>query len=86
MRVLMYAPRKFRDMDKDERIRACYQHAALKYVASGRMTNASLRARLGIDEQNSAQVSRIIKDALAADLIRPADPARPRGGYVPFWA
>ena len=85
-RVMLYAPRQYRDMDATERVRAAYQHAALQFVTGGRMTNATLRARLGIEEQNAAQVSRIIKEALASKLIRPADLDMPRSGYVPFWA
>jgi ATP-dependent DNA helicase RecG len=86
MRVVLFAPRQFRDMDAAERVRACYQHTALRYYTGGRMTNASLRERLGIEERNAAQASRIIRDAIAAELIRPADPQSPRAGYVPFWA
>ncbi|MFT7723518.1 MAG: hypothetical protein QM788_11930 [Roseateles sp.] len=37
------------------------------------MTNASLRERMGIDPQNAAQASAIIKLALGQLLIRPAD-------------
>jgi ATP-dependent DNA helicase RecG len=47
------------------------------------MTNASLRERFGIADQNAAHVSRVIKEALAKRLIRPSDPAGPRAGYVP---
>jgi hypothetical protein len=50
------------------------------------MKNATLSERLGIDSQNVAQSSVVIRQALKAELIRPADPAHPRAGYVPFWA
>lgn len=86
VQVVLFAPRTFRDMDRAERLRACYQHAALRFVTGERMTNSSLRDRLGIANQNAAQVSRIIKEALASNLIRPADPDSPRAGYVPMWA
>ena len=82
----LFSPRKFKDMDASERQRACYQHAALKYIAGDKMTNATLRERLGIGHQNAAQVSRIIKEALRARLIKAADAASPRAGYVPFLA
>ena len=42
-KVILYAPRKFADMSQSERIEACYQHAVLKYLSSGAMTNTSLR-------------------------------------------
>ena len=50
--AILYAPQKLRAMDRQDRIRACYQHAALQYVTGDVMTNASLRKRLGIEERN----------------------------------
>ena len=86
VRIVLFAPRRFSDMTPEERVRACYQHAALKYVSGQRMKNSTLCERFGIDPQNAAQASVVIKQALGAGLIRPADPAHPRAGYVPFWA
>lgn len=86
VRTVLFAPRRFADMTPEERIRACYQHAALKYVSGQRMKNSTLCERFGIESQNSAQASAVIRQTLATSLIRPADPAHPRAGYVPFWA
>ncbi|MDP3961986.1 MAG: ATP-binding protein [Pseudorhodobacter sp.] len=86
VRAVLFAPRRFAEMVSEERIRACYQHAALKYVSGQQMTNATLRERLGIDAQNASQASVVIRLTLEAELIRPADPAHPRAGYVPIWA
>ncbi len=86
VRAILYAPRRFAEMTPQERIRACYQHAALKCVSGQRMKNATLSERLGIDSQNAAQTSVVIRQTLKAGLIRSADPAHPRAGYVPFWA
>lgn len=86
VRVVLFAPRRFADMTQDERVRACYQHAALKFVSGQWMKNSSLRERLGISEKNAAQASTVIKHTLDANLIRPADSNHPRAGYVPFWA
>jgi predicted HTH transcriptional regulator len=86
VRVALLAPRRFADMTLEERIRACYQHAALKFVSGQRMTNSSLRERLGINPQNAAQASTIIRHTIKANLIRPADAEHPRTGYVPYWA
>lgn len=85
-RTVLYAPRRFADMTPDERLRACYQHAVLKFVSGEIMRNATLRERFGIEQQNSAQVSQVIRLALDRGLIRPADPERPKAGYVPIWA
>lgn len=86
VRIVLFAPRRFADMTPEERVRACYQHAALKYVSGQRMKNATLCERFGIDPQNKAQASGIIRQALQASLIRPADPEHPRAGYIPGWA
>jgi predicted HTH transcriptional regulator len=88
-RAVLFAYRSFSDMDKSDRIRACYLHACLQYVERNRMTNGSLRERFGIKERNRAQVSRVIADTVNADLIRPYDPesdSRRHASYVPFWA
>lgn len=85
LRVTLYAPRKFADMTVEERIRACYQHAVLKYVSGERMKNQSLRERLGIDDRNAAQVSNVIKQTVERGLIKPADPEKPQAAYVPWW-
>ena len=73
-------------MDKTERVRACYLHACLKYVTRSFLTNASLRQRFGIAQNNKAIVSRYIREAIDADTIRPFDEqAAPRlRKYVPY--
>ena len=86
VRATLFAPRRFADMTQEERVRACYQHAALKYVSGGRMTNSSLRERFGIAERNASQASAVIRMAQDEGQIRPADPDHPRAGYVPHWA
>ena len=85
-RVILFGPRRFADMTAEERLRACYQHAVLRYLSGKRLENATLRDRFGVDRRNAAQISRVIGQARQGDLIRPADTTRPRSGYVPFWA
>ena len=65
-----------------------YLHACLRHVQRDPMTNASLRERFGIEAENSAMVSRIIKETLGAELIKPYDPEQGRrhAKYLPFWA
>lgn len=62
--------RKFADLNKSERVMACYQHACLRYVSNEKMNNQSLRGRLGIEDKNYPMASRIIKDALEAKMIK----------------
>jgi predicted HTH transcriptional regulator len=85
----LYARRPYNEMTKEDRIRACYQHACLQWVARTQLTNASLRKRFGISEGNSAMASRIIADTEAAGQIRKYNPekwSRKHASYVPFWA
>lgn len=87
--VTLNAYRKFSEIEKTERIRACYQHACLRYVSNEKMTNQSLRSRLGIDDKNYPMASRIIKDTVEAKLIKEADPengSKRFMGYIPYWA
>ncbi len=86
--VTIFAYRRFAELTKKERIEACYQHACLKYISSDKMTNQSLRERLGIDDKNYSMASRVIKDALADNVIKDADPdnqSRRMAGYIPYW-
>ena len=85
-RVTLFGPRRFAGMTAEERLRACYQHAVLCYLGGGRLRNATLCDRFGVDRRNAAQISVVIRQALRKGLIRPADTTRPRSGYVPFWA
>jgi predicted HTH transcriptional regulator len=87
-KATLYAPRKLNDMDSKERTRACYQHACLCFVMGSRMTNTSLRKRFAIKPESSAQASRLIREALQAQVIKLYDPnVRDRDrSYVPFWA
>lgn len=76
-------------MDKDDKIRACYLHACLKYVSGEHMTNQTLRGRFGIEEKNYSTVSRIIAEGIKSGLIKDYDPenkSKKHSKYIPFWA
>jgi len=87
-RAVLFAHKALAAMDKADRVRACYLHACLCYVTRKEMTNTTLRARFGVKEHNRAAVSRLIREAVAAGVIVPADPdAAPKlMRYLPFWA
>lgn len=87
-RAVLFAHRLFGEMDKGDRMRACYLHACLRYVQRAAMNNTSLRERFGIDPKNSATVSRIIKDTLSAKMIRCRDETvgSKARTYLPRWA
>jgi len=88
MRAILFAHKPLNDMDRADRVRACYLHACLRIVERNPMTNSSLRARFGIEEKNSATASRIIKEALEDGKVKPFDPAQGKkyAKYLPFWA
>ncbi len=81
-KVTLYAPRDYQEMSRNERIEACFQHCILKYLSNEKMTNASLRKRLGISEKNYALASRIIKDAIEQNKIKVGNPEIKNAKYV----
>jgi len=86
--AILFAQKYFGDMDREDRLRACYQHACLRYVMNEKMTNQSLRERFKLPERKSATVSQIISDAVNAGRIKPdaVSTSRKFAKYVPFWA
>jgi predicted HTH transcriptional regulator len=87
-RAVLYAHRPLSEMDKADRVRACYLHACLKWVMRDYLTNASLRERFGIEEKNKATISRYIREAVEEGAIKPFDEtaSRKQMKYIPFWA
>ncbi len=86
--AILFAHKELKDMDKQDKIRACYQHASLRYIQRDYMTNTSLRERFGVDAKNIAMISRIIKDTLDEKQVYIYDKnagTRARK-YIPWWA
>lgn len=86
--VIIYGPRKFENMDRDDRVRAYYRHCALKWVMSERMTNHTLRERFHLVEGKSAVVSQVISAAIDSGLVKSdeaVDRSRKFARYLPFW-
>ena len=87
-RSVLFAPKDLKDMGKGACIRACYLHACLRYVTRSKITNATLRERFGIADQNAAEASRLLKEAVEDGKIVIEDPSagtRSRT-YLPHWA
>jgi predicted HTH transcriptional regulator len=87
--VVIFGPRDFEDMDRDDRIRACYQHCCLKWVMNERMTNQSLRDRFHLPEAKSASVSQVIAAAIENGVVKADEKvggSRKYARYLPFWA
>lgn len=87
-RATLFAHRSLSKMDRKDRVRSTYLHACLKYVQRDSLTNSSLRDRFGIQKENSAMVSRFIKEAVedkAIKLVDPESESRKHTRYVPIW-
>jgi predicted HTH transcriptional regulator len=56
----VYGPKPFEEMDRDDRVRASYQHCALRWVMTQHMTNQSLRDRFGLPESKASVTSQVI--------------------------
>jgi ATP-dependent DNA helicase RecG len=87
--AVIYGPRLFEAMDREDRIRACYQHCALRWVMSDRMTNQSLRERFNLPESKSSISFQIIASTIKSGLIKSDEKtgaSRKFARYLPFWA
>jgi ATP-dependent DNA helicase RecG len=87
--AVLFAHQEFDQMDRNDRIRACYQHCCLRYVMNEQMNNQSLRERFKVSEKKVATVTTIITATVEAGKIKLADPTQTSTryrSYVPFWA
>lgn len=88
--AVLFAYKPFEEMDRNGRIRACYQHCCLRYVMSERLTNESLRERFKLPKSKAATISQVIVATVEAKLIRLDDNAwttsKRYARYIPFWA
>jgi predicted HTH transcriptional regulator len=69
-------------------INTIYMFASYCYISVNEISNADVRERLNVKEENAAMISRIMKQALDEGLVRIANPnagAKARK-YVPYWA
>ncbi|TVR06781.1 MAG: transcriptional regulator [Salinarimonadaceae bacterium] len=86
--VTMFRATEFGAMSKEDRVRACYQHASLRKLRNDPMSNSTLRTRLGLAKTQSSQASNVIGDTIDAGLIKPLDPNQGHrvARYLPYWA
>jgi len=82
-KITLYAHKELKDMSLNDKVRACFQHCVLKYIEKTKMTNATLRERLGIAESNYPAASLIIKATVKKGLIKESEKQKE---YVPHWA
>jgi len=82
-KITLYAKKELRNMSIDDKVRACFQHCVLRHVERKRMTNKTLRERLGISDANYPTASKIIANTIKKELIKASE--KPKE-YVPIWA
>lgn len=87
-KVTLFPKKSWKDMNKQERISACYQHACLKYEDGESINNQSVRERFLLEKNNSAVASKIIADTLEAGYIKQEDETQTSKKfvtYIPFY-
>ena len=86
--VVLFGPRPFSQMSRADRLRACYHHCVLRWISRDFMSNASLRERFSLKDDDYQVVSGLISDAIKLGRIAPADPdqGKRNARYVPYWA
>ncbi len=88
-KITIYGAKPLSKMTSEDRIRAIYLHACLRFVTDGTgITNSTVRKRFGIDSSNCTKASRFIGEALNTCDIVPLNPnvGRKSMQYIPYWA
>ena len=87
-KVTLFSEIKFNKLAMEDRLWACYLHACIQQAQNTQLTNHSLRERFALNESSAGNISRLIKEAIRAKLIKPLDPTTaPRYmKYIPIWA
>lgn len=87
--ITLFGQKPLNEMDRGDKLRACYQHCVLRYILGEKMTNQSLRERFGLTSRQSDVASRIVSMAVEEKLIKLEDPSsssRRYAKYIPYWA
>jgi ATP-dependent DNA helicase RecG len=88
MRVVLFGPRPFNKMSKQEKLRACFYHCILRWLTHDYMSNSTLRERFSLPDEEYQATSAIISELVRASRILPAEEGQGRRNarYVPYWA
>ena len=87
-RVTLYPHKDLKDMTKEEKVEACYQHACLVNEDGKSMNNQSVRERFNLKKTQSSVASRIIADTQEVGLIKIANTdivSKKLMTYVPYY-
>lgn len=87
-RVFLFPKKEVKEMTKEERIQACYQHTCLLYEDKVAVTNQTMRERFGLGTKGTSMISHIIADTLECGLIKYENPemsSKRYATYIPFY-
>jgi len=83
VKVILYGHKEFKDMTKEDKVRACLQHCVLKYISRQFMTNSTLKERFNLKGKSDyVKVSKIIRACIEKGYIKQDQSKR----YIPGWA
>jgi ATP-dependent DNA helicase RecG len=87
MRVILFGPRPFNKMSKQEKLRAGFYHCILRWLIHDYMSNATLRERFSLADEDYQATSTIISELIHGGRIIPAEEGQGRRNarYVPYW-
>lgn len=87
-RVTLFSAVKFSNLSLEDKLWAVYLHACVMYIEEEQLTNSSLRERFDLESTSAASISRLIKEAVKANLIKPLDSTTSNRymKYIPSWA
>ena len=86
--AILFARKTLTMLNKEERVRACYWHACLRYETHQPTNNRSIRERFGIPADRPAQATRLLNEAVDEGRLVIADPSvgNKSRAYLPSWA
>lgn len=87
-KVTLFSEMEYSNISQEDKLWSCYLHACLMYIQGEALTNKSLRDRFNLKESSAGSISRLIKESVSVNKIKPIDPntAKRYMKYVPNWA
>jgi ATP-dependent DNA helicase RecG len=88
MRVALYGPKPFNHMSKADKVWACFCHCVVRWLKDDYMSNASLRARFSLSDDEYQAASNVIANAREENRIVQAEVGQgnKNAKYVPYFA
>lgn len=77
----------FKEMDREDKIWACYTHACVMHASGQRITNTTLRERFGLGNDAVVAISHLLKQTCDEGLIKCFEKGQKKNqSYIPSWA